>query len=279
MKKKNPGSVVGKILLSALLLFLALFPVYWLVGMSIRPIGEMKGNISLIPQKLTGEHFKALFTEAHFGTALINSAETTLISTFLSLSIGLSSAYAISRRRFQFGMKKPLSFWVMLIRILPPVAFSIPLYIMFAKTNILNSKIPIILACILINITLIIWYMIGFFHDIPEEIEESARIDGSSEWGTFLRIVLPLAAPGIAAVSMLSFMYAWNEYTYSIIFIQSPKNYTVPLQLVVLNTEDNLTNFGLVAAAGVISVIPITLFVIFAQNYLLAGLSSGAVKS
>ena len=91
-------------------------------------------------------------------------------------------------------------------------------------------------------------------------------------------IVLPLVAPGIAAVAMLSFLYAWNEYTYSIIFVQSPSNYTVPLALAVLNTEDNLTNFGLVAAGGAISIIPISLFVIFAQNYLISGLSSGAVK-
>ena len=90
--------------------------------------------------------------------------------------------------------------------------------------------------------------------------------------------VLPLVAPGIAAVSMLSFMYAWNEYTYTVIFTRSPANNTVPLALALLNTEDNLTNFGLVAAGGVISVVPITLFVIFAQNYLISGLSSGAVK-
>ena len=103
-------------------------------------------------------------------------------------------------------------------------------------------------------------------------------MDGATELQLFVRIVLPLVAPGIAELAMLSFMYAWNEYTYSVIFVQSPDNYTEPLTLAVLNTEDNLTNFGLVAAGGVISVIPITLFVIFAQNYLISGLSSGAVK-
>ena len=113
---------------------------------------------------------------------------------------------------------------------------------------------------------------------LPEEIEESAKVDGATEWQLFCKIVLPLVAPGIAAVSMLSFMYAWNEYTYTVIFTRIPANNTVPLALALLNTEDNLTNFGLVAAGGVISVIPITLFVIFAQNYLISGLSSGAVK-
>ena len=134
------------------------------------------------------------------------------------------------------------------------------------------------LACVLINVPLIIWFLISFFQDLPEEIEESAKVDGATEWQLFRKIVLPLVAPGIAAVSMLSFMYAWNEYTYTVIFTRLPANNTVPLALALLNTEDNLTNFGLVAAGGVISVIPITLFVIFAQNYLISGLSSGAVK-
>jgi ABC-type glycerol-3-phosphate transport system permease component len=270
---------VVKAIIAALLLLIALFPIYWLIGMSIRPMSEMKGHISLIPHALTGEHFLALFTDNGFGKAIGNSLQTTLISTAISLTIGLCTAYVLARHRFRFGMKKPISFWIMIIRILPPVAFTIPLYTMFSKLGILNTKVPVILACVLINITLIIWYMIGFFAELPEEIEESAKVDGATEWQLFRKIVLPLVAPGIAAIAMLSFMYAWNEYTYSIIFIQSPANNTVPIALAALNTEDNLTNFGLVAAGGVISVIPITLFVIFAQNYLISGLSSGAVKS
>ena len=149
---------------------------------------------------------------------------------------------------------------------------------MFSKIGLLNTKIPVTLACVLINVPLIIWFLISFFQDLPEEIEESARVDGATEMQMFLKIVLPLVAPGIAAVAMLSFMYAWNEYTYTVIFTRSPDNYTVPLALSLLNSEDNLTSFGLVAAGGVVSVIPITLFVIFAQNYLISGLSSGAVK-
>ena len=134
------------------------------------------------------------------------------------------------------------------------------------------------LACVLINVPLIIWFLLSFFQELPEEVEESAKMDGATEWQLFRKIVLPLVAPGIAAVAMLSFMYAWNEYTYTVIFTRSSTNNTVPLALALLNTEDNLTNFGLVAAGGIISVIPIALFVIFAQNYLISGLSSGAVK-
>ncbi len=275
---KKPLHTLIKGLVSLLLLFIALFPIYWLVAMAIRPTEELKGRISVIPSTLTLEHFYQLFAQRGFSSAVLNSLQTASISLVLSLAIGLCAAYIIARSRFRLKIKKPTTYWVLLVRVLPPVAFTIPLYIMFSKLGVLNSKAPVIFACVLINVPLIIWFMISFFQDLPVEVEESAKIDGATEWQQFGRIVLPLVAPGIAAIAMLSFMYAWNEYTYSVIFVQSPVNYTVPLTLAVLNTEDNLTNFGLVAAGGVVSVIPITLFVIFAQNYLISGLSSGAVK-
>ena len=274
--KKGLFEKIIKFIIGAVLLLYTLFPIYWLAAMSVRPTDEMKGRISLLPASLTGAHFVQLFTEKGFGRALINSAQVTLISLAVSLTFGLCAAYVLTRQRFKFGLKKPLNYWV--LRILPPVAFTIPLYTMFNRLGILNSKIPATLACILINIPFIIWFMVSFFQVLPEDMEKSARIDGATEWQLFTKIVLPLVAPGIAAVAMLSFMYAWNEYTYSIIFVQSPQNYTVPLTLATLNSDDALTNFGLVAAGGVMSVIPILLFVIFAQNYLIAGLSSGAVK-
>lgn len=278
MKSKKRIGTVGKAIGCIVLLIISLFPIYWLVAMSIRPTDEMKGHISLIPQSLTGEHFTQLFDAEGFGQAIVNSMQTTFGSLIISLLVGICAAYIIARRRFRFGLKKPLTYWVLLVRVLPPVAFTIPLYIMFNRIGVLNTKLPVMLACVLINVPLIIWFLISFFQDLPEEVEESAKVDGATEWQLFRKIVLPLVAPGIAAVAMLSFMYAWNEYTYTVIFTRTAANNTVPLALALLNTEDSLTNFGLVAAGGVISVIPITLFVIFAQNYLISGLSSGAVK-
>ena len=278
MKTKKKAVAAAKAVVCAFLLLIALFPIYWLLAMAIRPTSEMTGHISIIPHSLTMEHFLALFVSRGFGQAIVNSLQTTLSSLVLSLAVGICAAYAIARRRFRFRIKQPMTYWILLVRVLPPVAFTIPLYTMFSKVGILNTKLPVTLACVLINVPLIIWFLISFFQDLPEEVEESAKVDGATEWQLFVRIVLPLVAPGIAAVAMLSFMYAWNEYTYTVIFTRTPSNNTVPLALSLLNTEDNLTNFGLVAAGGVISVIPITLFVIFAQNYLISGLSSGAVK-
>ncbi len=276
--KEKLGIRIAKWIMVALLLIIALFPIYWLLVMGFRVSNEMVGSISLIPRGLTLVHFKELFASKGFGTAIVNSLQTTLGSLVISLVVGICCAYILARRRFRFGLKRPLTYWVLLVRVLPPVAFTIPLYIMFNKIGILNTKLPVMLACVLINVPLIIWFLISFFQDLPEEVEESAKVDGASEWKMFTRIVLPLVLPGIAAVAMLSFMYAWNEYTYTVIFTRSPANSTIPLALALLSADDAATNFGLVAAGGVISVIPITLFVIFAQNYLISGLSSGAVK-
>ena len=276
--RESTGRKIFNIVMCAILLIVALFPIYWLISLSIRDTQELSGHISIFPKTLTFEHFIRLFTEKNYSLILKNSLICTLVSLLFSLSFGLAAAYIMVHSRFTLKIKKPLTFWVLLIRVLPPIAFMIPLYITFNQMNLLGTRIPVILACILINIPFTIWFMMTFFADLPEEVEQSAKIDGATEFQLFWTIVLPLVAPGIAAISMMSFMYAWNEYTYSVIFIQKSSAYTLPISIALLNTEDNLTQFGLVAAAGVISVIPITLFVIFAQNYLIAGLSSGAVK-
>jgi ABC-type glycerol-3-phosphate transport system permease component len=146
------------------------------------------------------------------------------------------------------------------------------------RLNLIQTKIPIISAHIMINIAFIVWFMITFFITLPEEMEDSARIDGASEMQLLTKIIFPLVMPGVASVAILAFMTSWNEYLYGVIFIQSPKNYTIPLILATLNSEQELADYGLIAAGGTISLIPILLFVIFAQNYLISGLSSGAVK-
>lgn len=280
MKAKRKLVSAAKGLATVLVLTVSLFPIYWMATISVRNTEEMSGTemIPLFPQSFTTEHFVRLFREKNFALALQNSVVVTFVSLAISLAFGIACAYILARRRFAFRGKTGLAYWVLLVRVLPPITFAVPLYIMFSRLGWLNSLIPEICACIFINIPLTIWFLVSFFQDLPTELEESAKIDGATEWQLFRRIVVPLVLPGIAAVAMLSFVYAWNEYTYSVIFVQSPGNYTVPLSLAILNTEDNVMQYGLVAAGSIISVIPMALFVIFAQKYLIAGLSSGAVK-
>ena len=173
---------VLKILFAALLLFIAMFPVYWLVAMAIRETDEMRGHIPLLPQSFTLTHFMQLFSEKGFGTALWNSVQTTFGSLIISLLVGVTCSYILARSRFRFGLKKPLTYWVLLVRVLPPIAFTIPLYIMFNKFGILTTRLPVLLACVLINVPLIVWFLVSFFRDLPEEIEESCSIDGAGRF-------------------------------------------------------------------------------------------------
>ena len=280
MRTKRKIHSAIKLVVALLLISIAMFPIVWMLSISVRETAEMSGGgkFSLLPQTFTLEHYKRLFTEKNFGQALLNSMTVTGVSLVVSLAVGILSAYVLARKRFSFRGKTFLTYWVLLVRVLPPITFAVPLYIMFSKIGWLNTLLPEICACLFINIPLVIWFLISFFQDLPIELEESAKIDGAREWQIFSRIVLPLVLPGIAAVAMLSFVYAWNEYTYSVIFVQSPQNYTVPLKLAILNTEDNITQYGVVAASSIISIVPMALFVIFAQKYLISGLSSGAVK-
>ena len=276
MKKKIRFSI--RPVLGILMLVVSLVPIYWMISISLRSTEEMRGEVPFFPQSFTVSHYIELFQEQGFGQALINSTITTLVSLAISLVFGITCAYILARVRFRLKGRKILVYWVLLVRVMPLVSFAIPFYIMFTELGILATLIPVIAACVFINIPLTIWFIISFFRDLPTELEESAKLDGATEWKLFVRIVLPLVLPGIAAVAMLSFVYAWNEYTYSVMFVQTPQHYTVPLKLATINMDDNVMQYGSVAAGGVISIAPMAIFVIFAQKYLISGLSSGAVK-
>lgn len=277
MKTSASGKAAKGITLFILMIW-TLFPIYWMFSLAIRKSDELTGALSFLPHSFSLEHFADLFINKSFGAAMLNSIQVTCISLAISLVFGLCCAYILARARFQFRLKGAELFWVLLIRVLPPIAFALPLYIMFSDAGLLSTKIPIILAHCLINIPFIVWFMITFFENLPASVEESASVDGATESQLFLRIVLPQVAPGIAAVGILSFMTSWNEYLYGVIFVQSPSNFTIPLTLATMNSEQELAQWGNIAAGGILSLIPIAIFVMIAQNFLIAGLSNGAVK-
>ena len=276
MRKRHRSILRG--ILIVLLLIWTLFPIYWMVSLSVRDQSELMGDKPFWPQSFSLSHFQELFEKSDFPRAVGNSLEVTLISTAAALLFGLMCAYVLARTRFHFRFRGPALVWSFLVRILPPIAFALPLYIMMNAADLLNTKIPVILAHILMNLPFVIWFMMVSFEGMPEEIEESARIDGASEGKIFWSIVLPVSAPGIAAVSILSFMTSWNEYLYGVIFVQRPQNFTIPISLSTFNSEQELTHWGALMAGGVVSMLPIVLFVIFTQRFLIQGLSGGAVK-
>ncbi|MEK3731881.1 MULTISPECIES: carbohydrate ABC transporter permease [Paenibacillus] len=253
-----------------------LFPIYWMVIVATQT--DLFADVSLFPRSVTWEHVISVFTEENYLGALINSFTVTAISLLIVLAFGLSCAYVLARRSFRVPLKKTLLIWILLVRVLPQITFALPLYILMNDVGLLSTKMPIVLAHILVNLPFVIWFMIAFFYHVPEEIEESARMDGASEFTIYYRVVLPLVVPGIAAISILSFMASWNEYLYSVIFIQRPSDFTIPLKLATLNSEQELTEWGKVAGGGLISMMPVLLAAIFMQKHLMNGLTAGAVK-
>ena len=299
MKRKKRIGTVGKAIGCLFFLMVSLFPIYWLVAMAIRPTDEMRGHIALIPQSLTGIHFAELFSAKNFGTAIINSLQTTFGSLFVSLVVGICAAYIIARRRFRFGLKKPMTYWVLLVRVLPPVAFTIPLYIMFNKLGILNTKLPVLLACVLINVPLIIWFLISFFQDLPEEVEESAKVDGATEWQTFLMIAIPLSGAIIAVMALYAAVGTWGSWYTAFIYITDQKKWPLQLrlrQILILDSTQSLDIYSMTEediaqmqhqaflmttvkyAIIFVACLPMLVLYPFVQKYFVKGVMIGSVK-
>lgn len=270
-------ALVRYVFLAAALLFF-LFPIYWMASLAFRSGEELRSALSFLPQDITFAHFAELFAKNNFGKALINSLTVAAASVGISMALGLTSAYGLSKTRFRFALKGPTLLVSFLVRILPPIAFAVPLYIVMNNMKLLNSHVPVTTAHILLNLPFVMWLMIGFYKNVPQEMDESAKVDGAGEWTIFYRIFLPMVLPGIGAAAIFSFLTSWNEYLFSVIFVQSPAYFTAPVSLSVMNSEQELTQWGAVAAGGLLSMVPAVLFVVFAQKLLIQGLTSGSVK-
>ena len=278
MKAKKVLTKSAKVLFSIILIIWSIFPIYWMFTLAFRSASELSGNVSILPKSFSLGGFAALFTKHNFLIALKNSITVTLVSLAISLLLGVPASYLLARTRFKFRLRNVSLFWVLLVRVIPPIAFAIPLYFIFNSLGWSNTIWPLILANVLLNLPLIIWYLLTSVDGLSESIEESARIDGANEYQIFYEVVLPRLMPAISAVAILSFMTSWNEYLFAVIFTRRPDNFTVPLLLSTMNSEQELTQWGQVGAAGVISIIPVLVFVIFAQKLLKENISAGAVK-
>jgi len=269
------GAVL-KYLALILIIVWSLFPVYWMLNNSFKNRVEQFSAVpTFFPHEITFENYKELFDNLGFGNVVANSFTVSLTSTVIAIVIGSLAAYSLSR--FRFKGKRMLMIWILLTRIFPPVTFVIPLYNIMRNAGLLNTRTALVLAYIVFNLPFAIWMLINFFNEIPVEVEESSMVDGATLFQTFSRIVLPLVLPGLAATAIFTFIMSWNEFMYAMIFIQSPNLATVPVALSGLITE-YLVLWGPMSAGGILSVIPILAFVVLMQDYLIKGLTLGAVK-
>ncbi len=273
MAKKGGGCLFWRYFLVILFLVFFLFPVYWIVAMSLKSRVEA---ISIPPiwffKPKIGNYFKVL--ESPFSRAMINSLIVSSCSVLLSILIGTPAAYALAR--FQFKHKSDLLFWILSTRMAPYIAVGIPFFLIFRNLGMLDTHIALIIVYLTFNLSFVIWLMRSFFMEIPQELEEAALVDGSTELGAFLKISMPLAIPGLVASTILSFIFSWNEFFFALILTRRTAQ-TVPVAI-----SSYIGFMGIrweeMAAAAVIASLPIIILALLVHKHLVRGLTMGAIK-
>jgi multiple sugar transport system permease protein len=257
----------------ALLMIFIVFPFLWTLLSSIKSQSELF-KLTYWPQSPTFQNYINLFQASDFLLCLRNSFIVAFSTMLVTLVITLLGAYAFSRYRFK-GKQFFLTMFLT-INMFPSVLLLVPLFSIMRNLHILYTPLALILAYATFTIPFSIWMLTGFLNDLPGALEEAAMVDGCNRRSAFLRIILPIAVPGIVATGVYIFINAWNEYTYAVMFTNVDSR-TIPVMLKLLVGEFNI-DWGLLTAGGIITVLPICVMFVFVQKSLIQGLTAGAVK-
>lgn len=256
------------------LLAIALLPYAWLVMASFKARADLLTQPPRWVFQPSWENYRQILVEKGFDTYLVNSLVVGLGSTVIAVTVGTLAAYAFSRFKVPAG--NHIFFYVLAMRLGPPVAYALPMYLVFFKLGLLNLQAGVILAHATFNLVLVIWMMKSFFDEVPREVEEAAYLDGCGHLRVFLNVALPLSYPGLVTVAIFVLIFSWNELLFALILSAGQmRTMTVMIPSLVLHTG---TLWGEVAAASVVQSIPVLVFTFVIQKHLVRGLTFGAVK-
>lgn len=205
-----------------------------------------------------------------------NSVMVVSITTALALAIGTPAAYAFSRLRFRGS--EGLAGWILSLRFMPPIAVAIPLFLMMKAIGLRDTYLGLILPYIAASLPLIVWIMIGFFDEVPREIDDAALVDGCTHVGVLWRVMLPILVPGLVTAALFSAIFIWNEFLVALYVIDSRDHQTISLGAATLISAERPIEWNIAATVGVVTVIPILIFSLLVQRYIVRGLTAGAVK-
>jgi len=260
--------------MAAIVLF-AIGPYLWMLLTSLRVESTLFApNRTLWPAELTPANYLRLFTRTSFAINLLHSVVVALGTVAVGLALSITAAYAFSRYRFPGRRALMLTF--LLINMFPLILLIIPLFITMRVLGILDTHLALILAHSTFSIPFATWMMTSYFDAIPRSLDEAALVDGCTPIGALLRVVLPLALPGVIATGIYIFITSWNEYLYaSVLAGQEVRTLTVAVQTLIGEYE---IAWGLLTAGGVVGALPVTVLFLFIQKRLIAGMTQGAVK-
>lgn len=255
--------------------FAIAFPIYWMLTISLKIPRDIYRTPSLWPHNITAANYRVLIEEKGFLTNIKNSLIVACSVTIVSVVVSSFAAYSIVRFKYRF---RGIIGRVILLAYLTPVSLLfIPLSIIIARLHLANSLFGLIVVYLAFSIPLSTWLLSGYFRGVPADLEEQAMVDGSGRIGALIRILLPLSAPGLVAVSIFTFTGAWNELLLALIFITSESKRTVPLGLNYLITGDVFL-WGPIMAGAVLSSLPVIVLYFMAQRFMVTGMTAGSVK-
>jgi multiple sugar transport system permease protein len=261
--------------LAALVVF-ALFPILWFVYTSFRNESDIiSRSASFIPNGVTMDNYIRTWSQTDFPRLMFNSLVVVLWTVAISLTLGSLAAYSMSRSRFR-GRGSVLSIFLS-IRVIPAVLLLIPIYILMMQANLLDTRIALVLTYTTFTLPAAIWFMKGFFDSLPVDLENAARVDGCTRLGALFRIVLPLVRPGLAATAILIAIESWNDILFALLLTSSTESRTWPVGMKMLVGEFQLP-WGQLAAATVLSLIPVVIAFAFAGRAMIEGLTAGGLK-
>ncbi|HEX5833263.1 MAG TPA: carbohydrate ABC transporter permease [Pyrinomonadaceae bacterium] len=256
----------------------ALTPVYWMITISLK----IESDQFAYPPKWfsftpTLQHYYDAFVTRSFAQYLLTSAIVAVVSTACALVIGTLAAYALTRFRLPYNLDRKLSLWILSTRMFPAIVTAVPLFLMMRDLRLLNTKASLIVVYTAFNLPFVVWMMRGFFAEVPRDLEEAALVDGDSRLGALVRVVLPLVSPGLAATAVFCLIVSWNEFLFALVLTQTDAAMTLPVGIAGRVTQYEI-KWGVMSAAGAVAMMPILVFALAMQRYLVRGLSLGAVK-
>ncbi len=277
--RRKKGVTIGQVARYAALLFtviLTVFPLAWLILTSIRSSSELFSvPVKIIPEEMTWLQYVRVFEEYDTLSYLWNTAFVSLMTVVCVIILAVPCAYAMSRFKLP-GFKVVITL-LLIMRMIPAIAFAIPMFAVFASIGLLDSVWALVLAHTASKLPVAIWLLMGFIQDVPREIEEAAQVDGAGTMRTLVTIVTPMVLPGIGASAVITFLFTWNDLLLALTLTSSKSAQTLPVGLTTFVSQYGI-DWGAMSAAGVLMIIPTLIFVWFAQGLLVKGLVTGAVR-
>ena len=272
-RQKSAFKLSGSAIVMGLYLIFLLLPIYWLINMSLKTNTEILGAFSLFPKDLTLANYAKILTDASWYMGYVNSLIYVVSNTAISLIVALPAAYAFSR--YSFMGDKHLFFWLLTNRMAPPAVFALPFFQLYSSVGLFNTHIAVALAHCLFNVPLAVWILEGFMRGVPKEIDETAYLDGYSFGRFFLQIFTPLIASGIGVAAFFCFMFSWVELLLSRTLTTVDAK---PIAAIMTRTQGAAgIDWGVLAAAGVLTIVPGALVIYFVRNYIAKGFALGRV--